>query len=162
MNVAVFSDSHDNLPNLERALLLAKEAQLSHGFHLGDFCSPFTVKVLADSGISWHCVWGNNDVDKGFCMRAGSSGVNFSDGDYREITLEGRTLFLTHYPSIARMAALSGKYSASFFGHNHRYSQETLENTLLANPGEIVGNRFNEPSFGIYTTENNTFKRVLL
>ena len=162
MKIAVFSDSHDNLPNLEKALTLAKEAGLTHGFHLGDFCSPFTVKILADSGMSWQCVWGNNDGDKVSCMRTGGEQVDFADSDYREITLEGHSLFLTHYPQIARMAALSGKYSASFFGHNHRYSQEILENTLLANPGEVLGHRFKEPSFGIYTTESNTFERVLL
>lgn len=163
MLIAVFSDSHDHLPNLEVAIGMVKELGIKRGFHLGDVCAPFSVRLLTESGLQWQCVWGNNDGDKmgGYQATAGSK-VDFDTRDFREIKIEERRLFLTHYPEIARIAALSGSYDACFFGHNHRYSSEIIGQSLLANPGEILGWRFKQPSFGVYDTVANEMQTVFL
>ena len=163
MNIAIFSDSHDNIPNLEVAVSLTKERGITYCIHLGDLCSPLVVEYLLSSELTWNCVWGNNDVSplKGYRVPIGSQ-VTIERSDFSEQIRDGRVLFLSHYPQIARMAAFSGKYDACFFGHNHSYSQEVIGITLLANPGEILGTRTKLPSFAVYNTSDNTFRRVLL
>ena len=166
MLIAVLSDSHDRTDHLEYAINQAKERGITTAFHLGDFCSPFVLEQLGQSGLTWYVVWGNNDGDKlrGTSMAAGQ--VDIVPDDYRELDLEGRKLFLTHYPQIGRIAALSAQYDAVFFGHNHQASQEIIsqegssKKTLLANPGEIYGMRTGKPSFAIYNTEDNSFEHV--
>ena len=162
MFIAVFSDSHDNLPNLRQALEMVEERGIRRGFHLGDFCRPSSLELLAQSGLQWQCVWGNNDSELSEYEVAEESEVDLKRSDFRELEVEGRKIFLTHYPKIARIAALSGKYDACFFGHNHRHSQELIGRTLLANPGELLGWRFKEPSFGVYDTDSGTFRTVFL
>lgn len=162
MLIAVFSDSHDHKQNITKALALAEGRGITRGFHLGDFCAPPSFELLASSKITWQCVFGNVDGDRlGALKRVEKYGtMDLANADFREIEIDGQHLFLTHYPDIARLGALSGKYQAAFYGHNHQAAQEMVANTLLANPGEIVGTRFGHPSFGIYDTEKNSFEIV--
>lgn len=171
MIITVFSDSHDRMDKINEALQIVQEREVKNGIHLGDFCTPAAMKLLAASGINWKCVWGNIDGDRLRCYQevAPYGTVDIVPEDFREIEVEGRHLFLTHYPEIARIAALSGKYDAVFHGHNHVAAQETVETAhgrvkevLLANPGEICGFRFGEPSFALYNTESNTFEHIRL
>lgn len=163
MYIAIFSDTHDELPYTKQAIRLAQDGGCALGFHLGDICTLPTLQELERSGMEWKCVWGNNDD----ALRASQNlktlqNVDTVPTDFREIALEGRQLFLTHYPEIARMAALSARYDAVFHGHTHRANQEVLGHTLLANPGELCGRRYGNPSFAIYDTEKNTLEHVYL
>lgn len=168
MKIAIFSDSHDHVEALNTAISLVKKRGITTGLHLGDFCAPFMTSILADSEIKWFGVWGNNDGDKlqGYRMTEGknapdgSPAFEVAQGDFMELELEGRKLFLTHYPQIARIAALSGQFNAVFFGHNHKQSSEVLNDVLLANPGELCGTRFGTRSFMIYDTDSNTVEHI--
>ena len=161
MKIAVLSDSHDNMENIKKAIVIAKEHGIKEGFHLGDFCASPSAVLLAESGLTWHCSWGNVDGDPlAMYKKTLSYGtMTFADHDTSEVEKDGRKIFLTHYPEIARIAALSGQYDAAFYGHNHTAAQEMIGKTLLANPGEVVGFK-GHPSFGIYDTNTNTFEHV--
>lgn len=163
MDIAVLSDSHDRLELIEIAIGQLQEHGITTALHLGDYVMPYVMEILGNSGIQWYGVWGNNDGDRlaGYQKAAASGRVDIVDADFREIELEGRKLFLTHYPSIARLAARTSDYDAVFFGHSHQDSQEYVGNTLLANPGAVSGLRRAEgPSFGIYHPADNTFEIV--
>jgi predicted phosphodiesterase len=47
MKIAVMSDSHDHLENIEKAVALAMERGAEMLLHCGDLCSPFVVDKLA-------------------------------------------------------------------------------------------------------------------
>lgn len=164
MKLAVFSDSHDNMENIKKAIELCKQAGITRGLHLGDFCAPPSLTLLAESGLTWQCVWGNVDGDRllSYQRVAPLGTMDLVAEDFRELEIDGKKLFLTHYPQISRIAALSGLYDACFYGHNHEAKQEIIGKTLLANPGEVAGFRFGKPSFGIYDTETNLFAHVLI
>ncbi len=164
MKIAVFSDSHDNIDALKNALEVVKKLDITQGIHLGDFSSPPAMELIAQAGIPWTCVWGNIDYDKIalYTIAKPYNTIDVSDGDFREVTIADRSLFLTHYPEIARLAALSGKYDAMFHGHTHRAAQEILGNTLLANPGELCGYRYGQSSFAVYNTEDNTLEHMYI
>lgn len=171
MKIAVFSDSHDNLPALRAALDQVRERGITVGLHLGDYCAPFVLALLAESPLHWYGVWGNNDGDKlaGWLNVKDSGNVDIPSTEFRELELEGRKLFLTHYPEIAKIAALSGEFDAVFHGHNHRAAVDTISTnggphaeTLLANPGELCGVRFGSATFGIYDTSDNSLAHVTL
>ncbi len=166
MFIAILSDTHDNEERTALALDAIRARGISRGFHLGDFVAPFMIEQLAASGIAWECVWGNNDGDQlaNYVTAAGTA-VDLAPRDFREIEVEGKRLLLTHYPDIARIAALSGQYDAAFHGHTHIAKQETVEGKdgkmcLLANPGAVHRPREGAPRFGIYDTEGNTLEHV--
>ncbi len=148
MKIGIISDSHDRLDHLEKVVQLLRDQSISIVLHLGDFCAPFVLAWMAEqTDITWYGVWGNNDGDKlaGYKLTANSK-VDIASGDFRELLLHERQLFLTHYPEIGRIAALSGKYDVVLHGHTHVQASEVVvsasgEETLLANPGEIYGMR---------------------
>ena len=62
--IAVLSDSHDNIWNLDKTLQAVRKTGAAHLLHCGDFVAPFIMQQLAegfDGPI--HCVYGNNDGD---------------------------------------------------------------------------------------------------
>jgi uncharacterized protein len=162
MKVAVLSDIHDNIWNLERALDRVKALGVSRAFFIGDFCAPFTLKQLAE-GITGQidAVFGNNDGDTHLLTQVASNHPNVVlHGPFAELEVEKRRIALTHYPDIARGLA-EGTYDAVFYGHDHTGFSGEVGATLLANPGEVMG-RFGSPSFGVYDTSAQSFEHVSL
>lgn len=161
MLIAVASDIHDNIWNLESALRDMGKRNAEALLFLGDFCAPFTLAQIGD-GFSGpiHAVFGNNDGDPFLLAR---NAARFSHvtlhGQIAELELGGRKIGLNHYPEIARRMAESGAYDAVFSGHNHERQVETVGDCLWANPGEVMG-RFGRPSYGLYHAATGRFEHV--
>lgn len=161
MRAAVLSDCHDSLANLEKALARMREAKVA--LFCGDFCAPFTLKMLAD-GFSGpiHTVFGNNDGDAFLLLRiAQQAGNVIFHQPMAELELSGRKVAVVHYPEFGEALALSGKYDAVFNGHNHTAETHVLGSTLWANPGALMG-RLGQASMGLYETDTNDFEIIKL
>jgi len=157
MKVAVLSDCHDRLENLQQVLDQIQDAEVA--LFCGDYCAPFTLKMLA-SGFSGpvHSVLGNNDGDVFLMLTIAQQAGNVTfHQPMASLELGGRRVAVVHYPEFGQALALSGQYDAVFSGHNHTAEAQMVGETLWGNPGEVMG-RFGQPSFGIYDTENNSFE----
>jgi putative phosphoesterase len=140
MRLGVISDTHDNIWKLGEALpeLRTMDALL----HCGDLCSPFMIKRLGEGleGLPIHIVWGNNDGDTHLLTK-----VSFSYEDIHlhgltaRLDFEGYSVAVNHYPDLARDMANSGSYNLVCYGHDHTAHEERVGDTLLLNPGEIMG-----------------------
>jgi putative phosphoesterase len=161
MIIAVFSDSHDNIWNLRKALEMAAAEQASMLIHCGDHCAPFVLAELAEFKGEVHCIFGNVDGDK--YLMTEFAYTKFSNlhlhGDLGELEIEGRKLAFVHNPKMARALAATGEYQAVFFGHSHEHSVERIRECLLVNPGEIMG-RINAPSFCLYDTHKDNITLI--
>lgn len=156
MKIAVLSDIHDNIWNLEKILPRLEEAEAL--IFCGDFCAPFTLKMIVDSfSGEIHCVLGNNDGDVLLLSRIAQKAENVTlYPALGEIKLGKREIAFAHYPEIGAALATSGEYDAVFNGHTHRRRKERHGQTLWANPGEVMG-RFGQPSYGLYDTQSGEF-----
>jgi len=157
MKIAVLSDIHDNIWQLE-ALLKTLEPVAAAVF-CGDFCAPFTLKQLAE-GISGtlHVVFGNNDGDQLLLSRIADQAGNVQlHGPFAELELDGRHIFAIHYPQVARAVAASGHYDLVLYGHDHIACVKQFGRTVLANPGEVMG-RFGRSTYGLYDTLSGGFE----
>ncbi|OQY43413.1 MAG: hypothetical protein B6242_14710 [Anaerolineaceae bacterium 4572_78] len=161
MKIAVLSDIHDNIWNLEKAL--EKLEGVDAMIFLGDFCAPFTLKQIADAFRGpIHCIQGNNDGDMLLLMKIADSVGNVTFYNPLGIfEVDGKFIAFTHYPEIAEGLVATGKYSAVFYGHTHVFWHQKENDTLMVNPGEIMG-RFGSPSFGYYDTDSGEFTRVVI
>jgi putative phosphoesterase len=160
MRIAIISDTHDNIWRLERSLrhLVDADAVL----HCGDLISPFMLVRLAEGvgGSPVHLVWGNNDGDKYLLAQKASNYHNVHlHGELAEVALDGVKVAVNHYPEIARPLAESGKYDLVCFGHDHTPSEEWVGDTLLLNPGELMGLN-GRSTMVMYTTDERQFERV--
>ena len=82
-------------------------------------------------------------------------------GQFAELEAGGRKIALNHYPDIARRVAESNAYDAVFSGHDHRRYIHQTGRTVWANPGEVMG-RYGVVSFGVYDTDDNSFRHVVV
>ena len=157
MLIGVISDTHDNLDNLSKVFSKLKQAKVKAVLHCGDFCAPFMMLEFDKLGLPMHLVFGNIDDRFLANVKANDTKNVTLHGDVAEIELGGKKICLNHYPNIARAFAHTEDYDAVFFGHNHIKSQDIVNNTLLANPGNVAGIK-NPPSYGIYNTDDNSFE----
>ena len=158
MLIAVLSDCHDNIWNLERVLPKLEKADVV--LFCGDLCAPFTLKILAE-GVSprpVHVVFGNNDADEFLMLTVAKQAGNVTfHKPIAQLDLGGKRIAVAHYPELGEALALSGKYDAVFSGHNHRSQTMTVGATLWGNPGEVMG-RFGQATFGLYDTATGEFE----
>lgn len=157
--IAIISDTHDHIPNLQIALTQIRASGAGMLLHCGDLCAPFMVRALAE-GFSGpvHIVFGNNDGDGRLLQKqaANYQHVNLHDV-YAEVIFGGRSIGLIHYPEPARRIAQSDQLDLVCYGHNHLQNWEQLGRTFLVNPGEIMG-MHGAPSWGLYDCERHAFK----
>lgn len=161
--VAILSDSHDNIWNLEQALTQINQAGADLMLHLGDLVAPFIVAQLAQSFSGpIHIIAGNNDGDGRLQQQVAANFAHVTlHGVYAEVTAGGRRVALIHYPEPARPIALSGQFDLVCYGHDHLHHWEQIGACHLVNPGEIMG-RYGEPGWGLYDCETHTYTRIPL
>lgn len=142
MKIAVISDIHDNIWNLQKALALPELQATEAIFFCGDLCSPFVIHLL---GLAYsrpvHMVLGNNDGDVAAIIGNSKKYSNVHiHGEYFRSHLGGRSIAMNHYPEKAREIAENGGFDIVCYGHNHSVvNDEMVGDTLLINPGAIMG-----------------------
>lgn len=139
MRIAVLSDVHDHVWNLRAALasLAGAEALV----FCGDLCSPFVVPILAEGFRGpVHVVFGNNDGD---LYRISQQASRFETvrlhGELYADELGGLRVAANHYPELAAGLAASGRFDLVCYGHDHRFAIERRSETLVVNPGTLLG-----------------------
>jgi putative phosphoesterase len=161
MRITVCSDIHDNIWVLERALPGLQRADLL--VFCGDFCAPFTLVQLAEGFRGpIHVVWGNNDGDRWLLTRqAGRFPQVVLHGELADIELGGRRIAATHFPEIAQGLARSGTYDWVCHGHDHTAREETIGQTRLLNPGELMG-RFGASTLAVVDLNSASVERLVV
>ena len=163
MLIGVFSDVHDHLANLAKALDAFSKRGIDTAIFCGDFCSPIVARAIARFEGTVHCVFGNGDGDR-FAMLnfARSAGTNLVlHGEHAELELGGVKIAVTHYPLYARALARTGDYRAVFSGHTHARSEERFGECLWVNPGDVMGWQ-NPPTVAVYDTGTNSVEIIAL
>lgn len=161
MNIAVMSDSHDNIWNLATALTMIRSENADMIVHCGDFVAPFMLRELEKAGIPVYGVMGNNDGDRFFMVQTALTAL-------KNITLyeligtvdaEGFSIAFTHEYQVAEGLACTGRYDMVCFGHSHQHFLEHHGRTILLNPGEIMG-KDGHPGFCMVDTVKRTVRRL--
>ena len=141
MRVAVMSDSHDNIWNLRKALDIIKRKDVSMIIHCGDFVAPFMLDALEKTGVPVHGVFGNNDGDQYLLTKY--SYTKFSNitfhGLIGMVNADALKIGFTHQGEVGKGLAAAGMYPLVCYGHSHEYSVSRINETILLNPGEIMG-----------------------
>jgi putative phosphoesterase len=160
MKIAIISDSHDHLENVERAVALASDHGAGILLHCGDICSPFVIDRLAPFTGQVHVVFGNNDGDPLTISKIADRFDNVTVHHHTGVveTEKGLVAF-THYPEHGKGLAATGSYAAVFSGHTHRRMMDNVSGTPHINPGEVMG-LLEEPGFMIYDLESGESETV--
>ncbi|KKQ57257.1 MAG: hypothetical protein US74_C0006G0041 [Parcubacteria group bacterium GW2011_GWA2_38_13] len=163
MQIAIISDSHDNLPNIYKALEHIKKLKIVTLIHCGDVCAPAVLEEFAKNFSGRiYVTCGNVDGDhEGFKRIAKKYSHITIFENAGEIKIENTNIGFAHYPDVAHDMATHDNFDIIFYGHNHKPWEEMVKNTKLLNPGTLAG-LFNKATFALYDIETKNAKLVLL
>lgn len=150
--LGIISDSHDNVPLVNKSINVLIDNNIEEIIHLGDIISPFIPRFikrdLDAKGVDLKItsVLGNNDGDIYMLNKL------FNEYDWRLLTspsiveYEGRSFYLMHgYSSVdfterlARVLVEKLDVDALLYGHTHKLVVDKISGKLLLNPGELCG-----------------------
>ena len=164
MKIGILSDIHDNIWKLDAALEVLRNVDMI--LCCGDLCSPFIIPRLAEGfDRDIHIVFGNNDGD---LFRISQQAAKYPHvhlhGEFVSLEIGGQSFAMTHFDNIARELAAGQGFDVVCFGHNHCLEVSQEGETLLINPGEIMGGLSQDQvsSLVIYDTETRHAEKVEL
>ena len=163
MKIAIISDIHDNITNLEKFLKWAKLNKMEKLIICGDLCATVILTDIISPRFKGkiHTIYGNV-ADKDSRQEKSNSCSNVIHyGEMGEFTIDNKKIALTHYPGEAKELAASNKYDFVFYGHSHKPWIEKIGSTTLANPGTLAG-MFYKASFATWDTTNDKLELKIL
>lgn len=137
MLAGVIADSHDNMHMLKKAVDLFNDRGVEIVLHAGDYIAPFTSREFRRLNCKLVGVFGNNDGEKMGLVKMFEGFGELHEGVH-QLTLNEKTIAITHYPEIANTLSSGGAYDVVIYGHTHR-AEIKQGKTLLINPGECGG-----------------------
>ncbi|NCN25552.1 hypothetical protein COT94_00830 [Candidatus Falkowbacteria bacterium CG10_big_fil_rev_8_21_14_0_10_37_14] len=164
MLLAIISDIHDNLPNLQKALKAIKQRHTRVVLCTGDLTNRDTLKVLATEFTGpIYIVQGNgcnytkNDLAKHFNIHdLGRNGGT--------IKLDSEVFGLCHEPKLITNLIKNTKQEPKiiFYGHTHKPWEETNPTGIkLINSGNLSNTHY-PPTFAFYKTTNKKLELILV
>jgi putative phosphoesterase len=139
MKIGLISDTHDNIQNIQNAILLFNDKQVSFVIHAGDIVSPEAVEAFA--GVKLIGVLGNNDLEIDGLTNAFDKIGGQLKGDFCEIEQDDLIFAVYHGTNSRKKESLiqSGKYDVLVCGHTHKVQKKKVGKTLVINPGTANG-----------------------
>ena len=148
MLIGAISDTHDNLPLIEKAVHFLNQQNIGLVLHAGDYVAGFVIPILAKLNCPLIGVFGNNDGEKLFLReKFAELGFELHQGPH-EFELQGRKICLMHEPRCLASLVKSGDYDLIVHGHTHELAIHE-EGTLVINPGEACGYLTGKPTCAV-------------
>ena len=141
MKLGILSDTHNNIPNLLKALQVFKAEGISQLLHCGDMADMLTARQMTGYDVIY--VKGKTE--------SSAEAVSYNvwelnprkeiPGDVYEGELCGVRHAATHGHISGRLNKLirSRRYKYVFHGHTHRQREEMIGKTRVINPGALGG-----------------------
>jgi putative phosphoesterase len=163
MLIGVISDTHDNLPMIEKAVKKLNEENVALILHAGDYVSPFVIPKFKALNAKLIGVFGNNDGDHEFLKKRFSETENCEiHGRFAEIDAEGFKIALLHGDETELLNALINceYFDAVITGHAHSLDVRKKGKTLVVNPGEVCGYLSGKSTMALLDTEKREARLI--
>jgi uncharacterized protein len=155
MLIGAISDSHDNLPLIEKAVQILNDQKVGMVLHAGDYVAGFVIPKFKALNCQLIGVFGNNDGDHELLKKRFSETTNCTIHDrFAQINLDDYKIALLHGHETELLNAIidSGYFDAVIHGHSHYKGIEQKGKTLTINPGELCGYLTKKPTLAILDT----------
>jgi putative phosphoesterase len=155
MRIGIMSDTHDNLPLIERAVERMNGEGVDCVLHAGDFVSPFVIPRLSKLNAPLIGVFGNNDGDKALliqkCREFDSIEIR---GIFARIEADGLVIGMLHGDehTLHRSLVEGCGFDVVVSGHTHTAGIGRHGSTITINPGEVCGYITGKPTAAVFDT----------
>jgi len=142
MLIGAISDTHDNLPKIEKAVEYLNNQKVELTLHAGDYVAGFVIPKLRQLNCNLIGVFGNNDGDHELLKKRFSETTNCTIHErFTSVKVEDYRIGLLHGHEEELLNAIidSGYFDAVVHGHSHYKGIVKKGKTLAINPGEVCG-----------------------
>ncbi|MBS4016180.1 MAG: metallophosphoesterase [Candidatus Latescibacteria bacterium] len=158
--IGVISDTHDNIPNIECAVDIFNQYQVSLVIHCGDFIAPFALVAFKDLKCPLIGVFGNCDGEQDFLLhRAQELKYSIYHPPYTS-EISDKKILISHKPVIP-----DNNFDIIIYGHTHKPQisiQKNQKPYLIINPGEASGWLFHKATIAIMDLKTITAQLIPL
>ena len=138
MKIGVVSDTHNNLRNVEKIVSIFNKERVEKVVHTGDITQSKTIEAFSEIEMPLYGVFGNNDLElESLKESIERLGFHFVQPPFINIWCKKKVI-VVHDPLQLDKYDMSD-YHLALHGHTHRYRLETINSTLVFNPGECAG-----------------------
>jgi len=152
MKLGIIADTHENMPNIAKAIDTFNEEEVDLVLHAGDIISPITSREFAKLRSKMVAVFGNNDGDKLFLTEKFKDIAELYIPPY-ETVLEGKKIILMHQPLAIDALLAAKRHNVIIYGHTHQLDIREGD-PMVINPGECGGWLTGKSTFAILDLEN--------
>lgn len=165
MIVGIISDTHDNLPLVDKAIERLNQEKVEMVLHAGDYIAPFTVVRFRQLKAKLVGVFGNNDGDRELLKKRFAS-IETAEirGGFAEVTVDGLKIALLHGEENELLNSLVNTecYDVVVHGHSHEARTYRKGKTIVINPGEVCGYLSGKSTIALFDTETREAKIIQL
>ncbi len=165
MLIGIISDTHDNLPLVEKAVKRLNAENVELVLHAGDYTSPFTIPKFKTLNCRLIGVFGNNDGDHELLKKRFSETKNCEiRGRFANVDAAGFKIALLHgdEPELLDALVHCGGLDAIVSGHTHVSVNTSVGRTLVVCPGEVCGYLTGKATLALLDTVKREAKIVEL
>lgn len=161
MKIAIISDTHNNLHNIQAARRIILTENVEMIIQCGDLTEADVLDYFGDFRL--YCAFGNGDFGMEVEERIHSLNPENQAADDLDLLLESKKVFVSHGHRLSNLkkAIESGEYDYVFHGHSHRFEDEMAGETRVINPGALGGKKVEDRSFVILDLENGELRRFV-
>ncbi len=161
MKIAIISDIHDNLANLDLFFKMIKNEGIEKIICCGDITNSKTLSVLTKKfNQEILLVYGNIELYNEEEIKKYSQ-INYL-GRWGDIQLGNFKVGICHEPGFIRsLLQKNSELNFIFYGHTHKPWLSMKNKATLINPGTL-GGVFQKPSFAVWDDESGKIKLKLL
>jgi hypothetical protein len=165
MLIGAISDTHDNLPQVEKAVKYLNDQKVGLVLHAGDYVAGFVIPKFKQLNCKLIGIFGNNDGDHELLKKRFSETTNCTIHDrFAQVEVEGYRIALLHGDETELLNVIidSGYFDAVIHGHSHNKSIEKKGKTLAINPGELCGYLTGKSTLALLDTVKQEVKIIEL
>jgi putative phosphoesterase len=162
MRIGLIADTHDRLPAIAELVTQMVKGGAGMILHVGDYCSPLSLRAFEDAHTSLAGVFGKNDGDRqGLVSRAQSAFGSELFESPHSFEISGRRILLVHDIADVQERSVTG-HDIVIHGHTHQQEMKTRGDTLIVNPGEGCGWLYGTPSAAIIDVDTREVEFLTL
>jgi len=161
MKIAIISDVHDNLVNLEKCLNWCRKEKIQNLICLGDITNAESLNFLAKNFKGKiHLVMGNADnyeEEEPLKYR----NIKLYDRKGGRLEIGDKRIGICHEPYHIKNLFHQAKFDMIFYGHSHKPWESSENGVKLINPGAL-GGMFQKATFAVWDSAEDELQLKLL
>lgn len=155
MKIGIIADTHDNLPNIDKAVKRLNEENAQLVLHAGDYVAGFSVLRLKPLKAKVIGIFGNNDGDHPLLTKRFQEINGEIRGAFAEVIVDNIKIAMVHGDDVGLLNSLIGTqgYDVVVHAHSHEAKIYRVGKTIIINPGEVCGYLSGKPTFALLDTK---------